>query len=168
MSRGNPNGNPNRPPLPNGPGHGRKKGSKGKITIERLEREYRAIAFSNLVQAFDNIHGNKRTFTLRELRDMPEEMQRCIASVKVRTENLTAGDDAQDTTIEIKLWDKMEALAQYAKHFGWATDRLAITIDVTDRVARLEAARRRVDLSSAPEPLEAQILGLLDAKKESE
>ena len=43
MARGRPGGNPDRPPLPNGPGHGRTKGSKNKITRERWEQEVRAL-----------------------------------------------------------------------------------------------------------------------------
>ncbi len=149
-------------------GPGRPKGSKNKLTAARVEEEIRRIALMDPRELFDGIHGNRRTFTLREIKAMPDEIAACIASVKVRTENLTAGDDAQDTTIEIKLWDKMKALELCAKHFGWATDRLAITIDVTDRVARLEAARRRVELPEASQAIEAQVMGLLDAKKASE
>lgn len=165
MGRGNPNP-PNKRLSTAGPG--RPKGSKNKLTRERLELEIRRLALSNILDAFENMHGNRKKFTLRELRSMPEDFQRCIASVKVRTENLTAGDDAQDTTIEIKLWDKMEALAMYAKHFGWATDRLAITVDVSDRVARLEAARQRIGLPESSAPTISDIIDVAAIKKDSE
>ena len=70
MPRGSPNP-PNRGHLKNGPGHGRTKGAKDRVTRERWEQEVRYIALSNIVDAFDAAHGNKRTFTLRELRAMP-------------------------------------------------------------------------------------------------
>jgi hypothetical protein len=148
-------------------GPGRKLGSKNKLTAARVEEEIRRIALMDPRELFEGVHGNRRTFTLREIKAMPDEIAACISSVKVRTENLTAGDDKQDTTIEIKLWDKMKALELCAKHFGWATDRLAITIDVTDRVARLEAARRRVDTLDTP-VVEGEVAGYLTAKKESD
>lgn len=121
------------------PGPGRPKGSKNKITRDRWEKEVRCLALSNIVQAFTSIHGNKRSFTLKELRAMPEEMQRAISSVKVRTENLTPGDDAQDTTIEIRLWDKTKALELGARANGWLKDVVQIE-GLDDRKARLRAA----------------------------
>lgn len=123
-------------------GPGRPRGSRNKLTRERWEKEVRAIALSNIVQAFTSIHGPKRTFTLKELRAMPEEMQRAISSVKVRTENLTPGDNAQDTTIEIKLWDKTKALELGARANGWLRD--VIQVEGLDaRKARLRKALAR-------------------------
>jgi hypothetical protein len=94
------------------------------------------------VQAFEGVHGNKRTFTLRELRAMPEEMQRAISSVKVRTENLIAGDGSQDQTIEIRLWDKNRALELGARANGWLRDRLEVTTS-EDLLSRLDRAKLR-------------------------
>lgn len=144
MSR--PGGNPDRPPLPNGPGHGRTKGAKNKITRERWEQEVRCLALSNIVQAFTAVHGNKRSFTLKELRAMPEEMQRAISSVKVRTENLTPGDDAQDTTIEIRLWDKTKALELGARANGWLKDVVQVEgLDARKERLRKALAPRKTD-----------------------
>lgn len=138
MSR--PGGNPDRPPLP--PGKGRPKGSKNKLTRERVEEELRYLAFSNIVDAFDGIHGNRRTFTLREIRKMPESFQRCIQSVKVRTENLTPGDDAQDTTIEIKLWPKDRALEMCGRALGLFKDRIEMSAP-DELLSRLDRAKER-------------------------
>lgn len=126
------------PMLKRDAGPGRPKGSKNKITRERWEREVRCLALSNIVQAFTAVHGNKRSFTLKELRAMPEEMQRAISSVKVRTENLTPGDDAQDTTIEIRLWDKTKALELGARANGWLKD----VVQVEGLDARKERLRK--------------------------
>ena len=132
--------NPGHPEtLKRAPGPGRPKGSKNKITRERWELEVRRLAFSNIVDAFTAVHGNKRAFTLRELRAMPEDMQRCISSVKVRTENLVPGDNAQDTTIEIRLWPKTDALQLGARANGWLKDVVQVEgLDV--RKARLRRA----------------------------
>jgi len=102
----------------------------------------RALALSNIVQAFTAVHGNKRSFTLRELRQMPEEMQRAISSVKVRTENLTSGDGETDTTIEIRLWDKTKALELGARANGWLKDRVEITTS-EEMISRLDRAKQR-------------------------
>lgn len=141
------NPNPVRGPLPHGPGHGRPKGAKNKITRDRWEKEVRCLALSNIVQAFTAVHGNKRSFTLKELRAMPEEMQRAISSVKVRTENLTPGDDAQDTTIEIRLWDKTKALELGARANGWLKDVV--------QVEGLDARKERLRRALAPRKEEA-------------
>jgi len=140
----NRNGPPKdkRPPLPNGPGHGRPKGSKNKITRERWEQEVRHLSFSNIVQAFEGAHGNRKTFTLRELRAMPEEFQRCISSIKVRTENLTAGDGEQDTTVEIKLWSKTDALQLGARANGWLKDKVEISAP-EEMLSLLDRAKSR-------------------------
>jgi hypothetical protein len=111
-----------RPPLPNGPGHGRTKGAKSKLTRERVERELRYLALSDPKALFDRVAKGKREFKLREIHAMSEEMRRCIASVKVRTENLSSGDDAQDTTVEVRLWDKTKALELCARALGMLKD----------------------------------------------
>jgi len=125
-------------------GPGRPKGSKNKLTRERVEQELRYLAFSNIIQAFEGVHGNRRRFTLRELKAMPEEFQRAIASVKVRTENLTAGDGEQDTTVEIKLWSKDKALELCARSLGMLKDHVIVE-DLDSRKQRLRAALARKD-----------------------
>lgn len=128
--------------LPNGPGHGRTKGSKNKLTKERVERELRYIALSDPVLLFDRVAKGQRTFTLRDIHNMPEEMRRCIASVKVRTENLTAGDGAQDTTVEVRLWEKTKALELCARALGMLKDKVEISAP-EELIARLDRAKVR-------------------------
>jgi len=60
----------------------------------------------------------------------------------VRTENLTPGDDAQDTTIEIKLWDKTKALELGARANGWLKDKTEITMP-EDMLSILDRAKAR-------------------------
>jgi len=137
--------NPNpgkRAGFPTTGGPGRPKGSKNKLTRERVEQELRYLAFSNIIQAFEGVHGNRRRFTLREIKAMPEEFQRAISSIKVRTENLTAGDGEQDTTVEIKLWSKDKALELCARSLGMLKDHVVIE-DLDARKARLRSALAR-------------------------
>jgi hypothetical protein len=86
----------------------------------------------------------KKRYTLRDLADMSEDMQRCIASVKVRTENITAGDDKQDETVEIRLWPKVQALELCARSLGMLKDHVVVEgLDV--RKARLRSALTRTE-----------------------
>jgi len=146
----NPNGPPKdkRPPLPNGPGHGRTKGAKNKLTRERVEKELRVLALTNTAalsfERFrDKLTGKLRhTFSLREVSEMPEDVQRCIASIKVRTENLTPGDDAQDTTVEIRWWDKVKALELCARSLGMLKDKIEVSAP-EELIGRLDRAKLR-------------------------
>lgn len=120
-------------------GPGRPKGSKNKLTRERIEQELRYIALSDPIALFDRVAKGRRDFALREIHEMSEDMRRCIASVKVKTENLTAGDKAQDTTVEVKLWDKTKALELCARALGMLKDHVVIE-DLDARKARLRTA----------------------------
>lgn len=127
------------------PGPGRPKGSKNKLTRERVEQELRILALTN--HAAGMFGGGKRRFTLREISEMSEDMQRCIAGVKVKTENLTPGDNAQDTTVEVKLWDKVKALELCARALGMLKD-VHVHEVAPEQLALLDAwkrANRKVD-----------------------
>ena len=130
------------PMLKRDAGPGRPKGSKNKLTRERVEQELRYLALQDPIALFDRVAKGKRTFKLRELVDMPEEMRRCVASVKVRTENLTAGDGEQDTTVEVRLWDKTKALELCARSLGMLKDKLEVTTN-EDNLALLDEAKAR-------------------------
>jgi hypothetical protein len=56
--------------------------------------------------------------TIRKITDLPIEVRRCIASVKVVKRNLTAGDGKVDEVIEVKFWNKNQALELLAKCQG--------------------------------------------------
>lgn len=125
-----------------GRGGGRKVGSKNKLSKERVEQELRFVALSDPLLLFDKSAKGRRSFTLREIDAMPEEMRRCIASVKVKTENLTAGDGEQDTTVEVKLWDKMKALELCARALGMLKDKVEISVP-EELIGRLDRAKAR-------------------------
>ena len=75
---------------------------------------------------------------------MDADTRACIAGIKVRTENLTAGDDAQDQTVEIKLWSKIDALTLCAKHFKWIDEKMTMEVsqDVLAALDRIKARNR--------------------------
>lgn len=140
-----PGGNPDRPVLPAGPG--RPKGSKNKITRERWELEVRRIALIDVASVFERVKDPatgkvRRYFTLREVHAMDADTRACIASIKVRTENLTAGDKAQDETVEIKFWDKLKALELGARANGWLKDVVQVE-GLSERKERLRRALAR-------------------------
>lgn len=140
----NPNGVPAHLRAPLKPGIGRTAPSR--VTRARVEEELRHIALSDPLNAFERVKKGSQRFRLRDLNEMPPEVRRCIASIKVRTENLKAGDDAQDTTVEIRFWDKIKALELIGKYLGMFKEH--IVVEVLDaRKARLrEALARTADV----------------------
>lgn len=141
------NPKPDQSKLKRDAGPGRPKGSKNKLTRERVEQELRVLALTNTAAlSFERLKVDgklRRVFSLKEVHAMPEEVQRCIASIKVRTENLTAGDGEQDTTVEIRWWDKVKALELCARSLGMLKDVVQIE-GLDQRKARLRTALARV------------------------
>ncbi len=123
-------------------GPGRPKGSKNKLTRERVEQELRYLALSDPIELFDRTAKGQRTFKLKEIHAMSVEMRRCIASVKVKTENLTAGDGSQDTTVEVRLWDKTKALELCARALGMLKDKIEIVVP-EEQLSKLDRAKAR-------------------------
>ncbi len=128
-------------------GPGRPKGSKNKLSKERIEEEIRRIAFLDPARLFFGTDSRgrirvKRTYSLREIADMPEEVRACIASIKVRTENLGGTDGHQDETVEIKLWDKGRALELAARCFGMLRDKVDVNV-TGDLAAAIAEGRQR-------------------------
>ena len=136
----NPKGHPATLKPRGEPGPGRPKGAKNKLTRERVEQELRVVALTNAARLM--FGSGKKKYTMREIAEMPEELQRCIASVKVKTENLTAGDDAQDTTVEIRLWPKVQALELCARSLGMLKDTVVHEI-APEQLALLDAWKLR-------------------------
>ena len=55
----------------------------------------------------------------------------------------TCGALVVGQTVEIKLWNKLDALALCAKHFGWITDKHEVTVRVDELLDRLDRGRQR-------------------------
>jgi hypothetical protein len=109
-----------------------------------VELELRRIATLDPLGVFEGREGPDGTvrFRIKELAAMSPDVRACIASIKVRVENLGSGDRKQDETIEIKFWDKVKALELCAKHFGWVKTEASPLLGKELR-ALLEAGRAR-------------------------
>ena len=140
MPKGNHNPSPSTRIF--GPGPGRPKGVKNKITRARVEQELRYVAFSRMGDFFVRTDKFSRLYRLRTMGELSEGAQRAMSSIKVRTENLAAGDDKQDSTVEIRLWDKVKALELCAKALGMLTMKHEHTVP-EELLGRLDRAKVR-------------------------
>lgn len=128
-------------------GPGRPKGSKSRLSRERVELELRRLATLDVRQVFERYKDPatgrlRRFFTLREVHDMDDDTRACIASVKVRTENLSSGDGEQDQTIEVRFWDKVKALELCGRALAMFTDKHEISAP-EELISRLDRAKVR-------------------------
>lgn len=82
------------------------------VTADRVLRDIDTAANLDLLDLF-NEHGQ-----LRDIRQMPAAVRRCITSIKIAKRNLTAGDGLMDTVYEVKLIDKAKMHEILAKHTG--------------------------------------------------
>jgi len=109
---------------------------KAGITTERVFREERRLAFSDLRQIFDGE-------TTIPPGDLPDDIARAIAGVKVRTRNY--GDGESETTYEYKLWDKGAALRRVESLLGMNAPA-EVNVTGLEKVAELMAAgNKRVE-----------------------
>lgn len=134
-------------------GPGRPKGSKNHLSRERVELELRRLATLDPVKVYERYKDPatgrlRRFFTLKEVHDMDADTRACIASIKVRTENLQGGDGEQDETIEIRFWDKVRALELCSRALGMLRDKVEITAP-EEMLSRLDRAKRRARGESA-------------------
>lgn len=155
------NRNPDQRGLKRTAGPGRAKGSKNKLTREMVENELRILALTNTAalgfdlskiqergpdgQPIIGRNGRpvmRRVFSLKEVHEMPDAVQRCIASIKVRRENLTAGDGTQDETVEVRWWDKVKALELCGRVLGMFKDKIELTAP-EELISRLDRAKQR-------------------------
>lgn len=132
------------PNIPNN-GKGRPFGARVRVTAELVEQELGRIAFFDplaLYKKLQSVDGAAPVFTLRALHEMPPDVRACIASIKIRNENLTSGDGVRDQTVELRFWDKIKALEICAKHLGYI-DGKGGNISAKELLEFLEAGRRR-------------------------
>lgn len=102
------------------------------------------IAHSDLLDAFINKPGDPEHGTLRALESMPVGLRRAIASIKF--EELFHGASGEKfvagRVVEIKLWNKPQALEMEGKHLKLFTDKVEHTGKVTLEQLVTEAAAR--------------------------
>ncbi|SRR6266849_318289 len=106
------------------------------ITAERTMRELAHVGFSRIGAVFD-AHGN-----LQPVKTLPDHVQATVASVKTLKTNVVSGDGQQETTREVKLWDKMSALNTLAKHFGLVVEKVEHGLS-DELLAKLDAIKGR-------------------------
>lgn len=75
------------------------------------------------------------TGKLIPINELPDEAALCLASVKVlreKTTRRTLGDgteeDTEESTLEVKAWDKLKALDMMGKHLNLLTERRDVTV----------------------------------------
>lgn len=82
--------------------------------VQGVVNEWAALAFSDIGHLIDFTDGG---FRIRNGDEIPPSARRAISSIKVRRES--GGEDKPPTdVVEFKLWDKLDALAKLAQHFG--------------------------------------------------
>lgn len=85
---------------------------KLRVSAERVNREVARIAFADLLD-IETPDGR-----LRSLRDIPIDLRRAIASVKVRRVKSLGNDEETVDVVEYKLWPKMAAIESLMKRLG--------------------------------------------------
>ncbi len=85
------------------------------ITAERVLAELARLATMDIAKAFDG-EGN-----LLDIKDMPEDVRRAIASIEVAESEV---DGRITTTKKIKFWDKNKSLETCARHLKMLTDKV--------------------------------------------
>lgn len=100
---------------------------KAELTKERVLEELRRLAFSDLT-AFYLPDG-----TFKPLPLLTADQRACLAGMETIVKNAKAGDGVVDTVLKIKLWDKIHALEQLAKHFGLLVEKIEHSGDISFR-----------------------------------
>jgi phage terminase small subunit len=144
-------------------GAGRKAGSvTPKVAARRAAEaqaiEEAAVSAARVIEGLarvaflDPIAYWREDGTLRPITEVDPEALGALAGFEVVIKNVAGGDGQQATIYRFRLCDKIRALELLGKHFGLFTEQIELKDSVADaRVARLEAARRRVGDGSPKE-----------------
>lgn len=111
-----------------------KREAKTEINAARVLLELKRMALADLGDAFD-AEGR-----LLPLKDMPEDVRRCIASIE--TEELFDGKGPDSVATgrirKIKLWSKTDSAKMLAQHLGLLVERVEHSFATLTDVQRLE------------------------------
>lgn len=94
-----------------------------RATADRTIDEIAAIAFSDVLDLYD-----PQTHQLRHPRHIPYETRKCIQSIRVQRQRTTTSTNGRtrttitDSTVEYRLWNKIDALGKLARHLGLDTE----------------------------------------------
>lgn len=115
--------------------------ASAEITATQWREELAGIAFSSIMDFVDTSDGTARI----DLTRATPEQARALQSFKTRTRVIRDARNnvvGEETSVEVKLWDKLRALELIGKHSGFLEEpEQRVVIDVADR---LLAARQRV------------------------
>lgn len=96
------------------------------IRVEDILRATSEIAYADPGQCFQQLVDSKTgivTLRLLDIVEMPVAVRRTISGFKVVKKNLTSGDGFIDTVIEVKFWNKNEALKLLAMYKSLLTQK---------------------------------------------
>jgi hypothetical protein len=119
-------------------GPGRPKGSPNRLTRERVEQELRHLALFDPRKLLGRTGKMTRTFTLRDIADLPDDVAACISSYDVVLGNQNKSDDALETVIKVRWYDKTKALELCCRSLGMLKDQVSLSAS-DDLLARLDA-----------------------------
>ena len=98
-----------------------------KITADRVLHELGLVAFSNIQDLMNSVKDGIN------LADLPENVGRCISSIKYKTvkeEDGKGGFKSTRVVDEVKLWNKLDALTLLAKHLGMITEKHEVSGEI--------------------------------------
>lgn len=97
--------------------------SKYRISADRVVQELAHIGLFNMKSLLD-AQGN-----VRQLKDMPDEVSVAIQSMKVTSRKDKDGNETE-CTVDLKFWNKLEALTLLCKHLGILQDHAPVNVNV--------------------------------------
>lgn len=113
-----------------------------KVDADRVVEELASVAFSRMGDFYDKDSGRLLTVT-----EMRPEAQARLSSIKVlreKTHTTTDGvteTSVHESTLQIKLWDKLRSLELLGRHLGMFKDQVQHSGEVSllDALRRIEA-----------------------------
>lgn len=124
------------------------------VKVADVVQGLREIAFMDPGALFepylDPTSGEIRGLRLKHILEMPIEVRRCIASVKVVKRNLIAGDGLTDDLYEVKFWNKNDALDKLAQYLGMLTIKVehTVTVETLSKMSDEELAATHTQLAT--------------------
>lgn len=107
-----------------------KRSERTQITADQVLSELALIAKSDIR---DLMEWDEERSCFVPSRDLSREQAAAISEIQAETTRFTRDDDVVETRVKlkVKVWDKLRALGDIAKHLGMFTDRM-MTIDPKD------------------------------------
>lgn len=107
------------------------------IDPDRVLREAGRLGFSDIRKLYDE------SGRLLPIKQWPDDIAACVASIETARGNVDKGDGQFDTVTRIRLWDKVGKLTNLMKHHGQMTERVEHSFS-GEIEKRLLAGRKKV------------------------